>query len=103
MPANLAEICAQCEAANERIVNGLLQEFKELQAENERLTRIIGEWTTQMREEEHPEDTQPELFEKLLELIRPDVERLELIKTEDPRLMQIPVVFREIEGRGKNE
>jgi DNA repair ATPase RecN len=34
---NLAEICAQCEAANERIFNGLLEEFKELQAENEQL------------------------------------------------------------------
>jgi formate-dependent nitrite reductase cytochrome c552 subunit len=106
---NLAQICADCEAESERIVNGLVSEISDLMAKNDKSEQIIEDLIKQKEELQAALDAKPETsipseaVIKLLELIKPDIDRLELIKTEDPRLQQIPGVFREIEGSGNNE
>jgi len=60
--------------------NPLLEELERLQAENEQLKS----------------QPQPEAIARLLDLLKPDVERQETLIVHDPRLIELLAVYREI-------
>ena len=75
---NLAEYCSTCEAETERIVNNLAKEIAE---KDEQIKQL----------QQRPAQT--EAITKLLELMKPDLERSEKLTGNGPRLTELIATY----------
>ena len=95
---DLAQICAQCKAEQEKSKLAYLDELERLQAENEQLKADCQKWATA-----RPvvlELSNSEAVTRLLDLLESDIARQEMVKWDEGSHVPLVIAaYRELRGK----